>query len=87
MIFALIFVAFLVWIPAPWLDLEARLMGAIIFLTTSVIIEKGRLTEIEMVYTALTGIAMLLWLSIWSRNGSSRLLWLAINNTGFWNAG
>ena len=76
-IFALIFVTFLIWMPIPWVDLEARLIGAIIFLTTSAIIEKGRLIEIEMVYTALTGIAILLWLSIWSRNGSSRLLWLA----------
>ncbi|MGB7582796.1 MAG: glycosyltransferase family 39 protein [Sedimentisphaerales bacterium] len=76
-VFALIFVVFLIWMPIPWLDLEARLIGAIIFLTTSVIIEKGRLIEIETVYTALTGIAILLWLSIWSRNGSNRLLWLA----------
>ncbi len=75
--FALIFVTLLIWMPIPWLNLEARLIGAIIFLTTSVIIEKGRLIEIEMIYTALAGIAMLLWLSIWSRNGSSRLLWLA----------
>jgi 4-amino-4-deoxy-L-arabinose transferase-like glycosyltransferase len=76
-IFALIFVILLIWMPIPWLDLEARLIGAIIFLTNIAIIEKGRQIEIEMVYTALTGIAMLLWLSIWSRNGSSRLLWLA----------
>jgi hypothetical protein len=38
--------------------------------------EKGRLIEIEAVYIALTGIAVLLWLSIWSMNGPKRLLWI-----------
>jgi 4-amino-4-deoxy-L-arabinose transferase-like glycosyltransferase len=76
-IFALIFVMFLIWMPVPWLGLEARLIGAIIFLTNIAIIEKGRHIEIDMVYTTLAGISMLLWLSIWSSNGSSRLLWLA----------
>ncbi len=42
--FALIFVMFLIWIPIPWLDLEGRLISAVIFLTTSIVIKKaGRL--------------------------------------------
>jgi 4-amino-4-deoxy-L-arabinose transferase-like glycosyltransferase len=76
-IFALIFVTFLIWMPIPWVDLEARLIGAIIFLTNTAIIEKGRLIEIEMVYITLTGIAMLLWLNLWSRNSPGWLLWIA----------
>jgi len=75
-IFVLIFVSLLIWIPVGWLNLEARIIAAIIYLTNIAIIEKGRLTEIESVYIALTGIAILLWLNLWSRHGSRWLLWI-----------
>ena len=77
-IFVLILMAMLIWIPIPWLNLEARLIAAIIYLTSAAIIEKGRLIEIESVYIALTGIATLLWLNLWSRKVSRWLLWLPV---------
>jgi len=75
-VFILIFVSLLIWLPNPWLSLEARLISAIIFLTSVGIIDRGRLIEIEAVYISLTGIATLLWLYIWSVKGSKWLLWI-----------
>jgi 4-amino-4-deoxy-L-arabinose transferase-like glycosyltransferase len=75
-IFVLIFVSLLIWMPSPWLNLEARIIAAIIYMTNIAIIEKGRLIEIESVYIALTGIATLLWLNLWSRQSSRWLLWM-----------
>jgi 4-amino-4-deoxy-L-arabinose transferase-like glycosyltransferase len=66
----------LIWLPYPWLGLEARLVSSIVFLTTIGIITKGRLIEIEAVYISLTGIAILVWLYIWSTNGSMWSLWI-----------
>jgi len=76
-VFVLIFVSLLIWMPSPWMGVPARLISAIIFLTNIALIEKGRLIEIEAVYISLTGIAILLWLNIWSINGLKWLLWLA----------
>jgi 4-amino-4-deoxy-L-arabinose transferase-like glycosyltransferase len=75
-VFVLIFVSVLIWLPYPWLGLEARLVCSILFLTTAGIIAKGRLIEIEAVYISLTGIAILVWLYIWSTNGSIWSLWI-----------
>ena len=75
--FVLIFAAMLIWLPCPWMSVPARLIAAIIFLTNIALVEKGRLIEIEAVYISLTGIAILLWLSIWFTNGPGWLLWLA----------
>jgi 4-amino-4-deoxy-L-arabinose transferase-like glycosyltransferase len=76
-IFVLIFASLLIWIPIPWLNLESRLLGVIIYMTNIAIVERGRQIEIESVYIALTGIAIILWLNVWSRNGPGWLLWLA----------
>jgi 4-amino-4-deoxy-L-arabinose transferase-like glycosyltransferase len=76
-IFILIFAALLIWMPGPWLSLPARFISTLIFLTSVGIIEWGRMIEIEAIYTVLTGIAILWWLNIWSRNGSKWLLWIA----------
>jgi 4-amino-4-deoxy-L-arabinose transferase-like glycosyltransferase len=75
-VFVLIFVSLLIWMPIPWLNLEARIIAAVIYLTNIAVIEKGRLIEIESVYIALTGIVTLLWLNLWSRHGSRWLLWI-----------
>jgi 4-amino-4-deoxy-L-arabinose transferase-like glycosyltransferase len=86
--FVLFFVTLLIWMPAspkmssrggpgPWMSIKARLISAIIFMTNIALIEKGRLIEIEAVYISLTGIALLLWLNLWSMNGPKWLLWLA----------
>ena len=75
-VFVLIFVSLLIWMPSPWMSVKARLISAIIFLTNIALIEKGRLIEIEAVYISLTGIAVLLWLNVWSMNGPKWLLWV-----------
>ena len=75
-LFVLAFVSLLVWAPLPWLKPPAFLISAIVFLTNSSLIEKGRLIEIEAVYISLTGIAILLWLSAWSNNSSRWSLWI-----------
>jgi 4-amino-4-deoxy-L-arabinose transferase-like glycosyltransferase len=75
-VFVLILASVLIWLPYPWLGLEARLVSSIVFLTTIGIITKGRLIEIEAVYISLTGIAILVWLYIWSTNGSMWSLWI-----------
>ena len=46
-IFVLAFAALLIWMPGSWLNLTARLISAIIFLTSEGIMEKGRMIEIE----------------------------------------
>jgi 4-amino-4-deoxy-L-arabinose transferase-like glycosyltransferase len=75
-IFILIFVALLIWMPGPWLSLPARFISTLVFLTSVGVVEKGRMIEIEAVYTVMTGIAILWWLNIWSCNGSKWLLWI-----------
>jgi 4-amino-4-deoxy-L-arabinose transferase-like glycosyltransferase len=75
-VFILIFAAFLIWMPGPWLSLPARFISTLVFLTSVGIMEWGRMIEIEAIYTVMTGIAILWWLNIWSRNGSKWLLWI-----------
>ncbi|MGB7581351.1 MAG: glycosyltransferase family 39 protein [Sedimentisphaerales bacterium] len=74
--FILIFAALLIWMPGPWLSLPARFISTLVFLTSIGIIEWGRMIEIEAIYTVLTGLSILWWLNIWSRNGSKWLLWI-----------
>ena len=75
-VFVLAFVSWLIWSRSVWLDVGGRLMGAVIFLTSMMVIEHGRLIEIEAVYTCLTGMAILDWLNTYSRKGSAWRLWL-----------
>ncbi|NQU75985.1 MAG: glycosyltransferase family 39 protein [Planctomycetes bacterium] len=72
----LAFVTMLCWIRTPWLGWEARLIGAIVFMTNISMIEKGRLIEIEAVYVCLTGLVTLWWLAVWSRGGSPWAMWV-----------
>ncbi len=51
----------IVLLKTPWLDMSAKLIAAIIFMTNISLVEKGRLIEIEPVYIFLTGAAVLVW--------------------------
>lgn len=73
----LAFAAMIIFAGGPWLRIEARLIAAVIFLTSVPIIEKGRQIEIEAVYIALTSMAVLLWLGLWSGGSSRWALWMA----------
>jgi 4-amino-4-deoxy-L-arabinose transferase-like glycosyltransferase len=52
-------------------------LAAVFFLTNLAMMETGRLAELEALYVALTGIALVLWLGAWHRQCSPWWLWLA----------
>jgi 4-amino-4-deoxy-L-arabinose transferase-like glycosyltransferase len=52
------------------------LIGAIFFLVNFTMIETGRLAELEAVYIALTGIALILWMTAWRNEAGPWRLWL-----------
>jgi 4-amino-4-deoxy-L-arabinose transferase-like glycosyltransferase len=58
-----------------WLIAEQSLMAAIILMAQVAMIEKCRLAEIEGVYVALSGLAILLWMSWWAEERSPWLVW------------
>ena len=60
----------------PGRAVEARLIAAVIFLTSFGVIKKGRVSEIEAVYVSLTAMAVLTWLALWIRGRSRWALWL-----------
>jgi 4-amino-4-deoxy-L-arabinose transferase-like glycosyltransferase len=70
------FAGLLIWLPGAWLRVEARLIAAVIFLTSFGVIKKGRVSEIEAVYVSLTSMAVLTWLALWVRGRSRWALWL-----------
>jgi 4-amino-4-deoxy-L-arabinose transferase-like glycosyltransferase len=59
-----------------WLGLEGGLMAAVFFLVNFTMIESGRLAELEALYVALTGIALVLWMTSWRQEASCWQLWL-----------
>jgi 4-amino-4-deoxy-L-arabinose transferase-like glycosyltransferase len=67
----------IIGIGGAWIGNERALAAAILTLTNIGAIEKGRLAEIEAVYVALTGIAIVGWLSWWATNRSPWLTWVA----------
>jgi 4-amino-4-deoxy-L-arabinose transferase-like glycosyltransferase len=73
----LAFVSLLIWVRGDWLSLEARLVAAIIFLSSLGVIDKGRLIELEAIYLGLTSMAVFTWWNMWARGGSAWTLWLA----------
>ncbi len=75
-LFVLAFVALLVWFPGDWPRVEARLIAAVIFLTSYGVLKKGHQIEIEAVYVSLTAMALLTWLGLWVRSTSRWALWL-----------
>jgi 4-amino-4-deoxy-L-arabinose transferase-like glycosyltransferase len=54
---------------------ERALLVSLALLTTLTLISKGRLIEIEALFTALFGIACFLWIRLWTDNRSPWLFW------------
>jgi len=61
----LAFVSLLVLRGRAWLGLKGRVCAALVFLTTVSFIEKGRQSEIDAAFVAITGCAVWWWLSAW----------------------
>jgi 4-amino-4-deoxy-L-arabinose transferase-like glycosyltransferase len=59
-----------------WLGQEGGLLAAIFFLVNFTMIETGRLAELEALYIALTGIALVLWMTAWRQEAGAWQLWL-----------
>jgi 4-amino-4-deoxy-L-arabinose transferase-like glycosyltransferase len=54
--------------PVAWPSMKARLIAAVLFLTSPTVIEKGRQIEIEGVYIAMTALAIVSWLILWTNH-------------------
>lgn len=61
---------------ATWMTPQTALVAAVVALTQVSSVEKGRLAEIDAVYSALAGIAIVLWLAWWMQRRSPWLVWL-----------
>jgi 4-amino-4-deoxy-L-arabinose transferase-like glycosyltransferase len=59
-----------------WMNAETALTAALLTLTPLAMLDKGRLAEIEGIYVALTGLAIVTWLAFWTQRRSPWLLWL-----------
>ena len=59
-----------------WLGLEGGVIAAIFFLVNFTMIETGRLAELEALYVAFTGIALVLWMTSWRQETGCWKLWL-----------
>jgi 4-amino-4-deoxy-L-arabinose transferase-like glycosyltransferase len=59
-----------------WLGLEGGLIAAIFFLVNFTMIESGRLAELEALYVAFTGIALVLWMTSWREEAGCWKIWL-----------
>lgn len=62
-------------IARPALGANGALIAAVIWLTNFGMIEKGRLIEIEALYTSLFGLAIVTWLSWWKTRRFPWLTW------------
>jgi 4-amino-4-deoxy-L-arabinose transferase-like glycosyltransferase len=60
-----------------WLGQAGGLIAAIFFLVNFTMIESGRLAELEALYVALTGIALILWMTSWRQEAGCWQLWLS----------
>jgi 4-amino-4-deoxy-L-arabinose transferase-like glycosyltransferase len=60
-----------------WLGQEGGLIAATFFLVNFTMIESGRLAELEALYVALTGIALVLWITWWRQEAGCWQLWLS----------
>src|SRR5688572_9691147 len=63
-------VAVIILCTRRWLIAEQSLLAAIIFMAQIAMIEKCRLAELEAIYVALSGIALVLWMSWWAEERS-----------------
>ncbi len=59
-----------------WMSVETALIAAIFTLTQLSMLEKGRIAEIDAIYTALSGAAIAAWSASWIRGDSPWRLWL-----------
>ncbi len=59
-----------------WLIAEQSLLAAVVMMTQVAMIDKCRLAELEAIYIALSGIAVVLWMSWWARGRSQWMLWM-----------
>lgn len=66
----------MVLLPSPVMGLRARLASALVFLTGVGVLEKARLIEIEAVYLAFAGLALLFWLSRYPNRPRGYLTWV-----------
>ncbi len=71
----LAFAITLVLVRSAWMDLRARTLSAIVFMTIGLIIEKGRLIEIDATYACFTGIGIWWYLAQWSFGKRGWSLW------------
>jgi 4-amino-4-deoxy-L-arabinose transferase-like glycosyltransferase len=60
-----------------WLGQDGGLIAATFFLVNFTMIESGRLAELEALYVALTGIALVLWMTLWRQEAGCWQLWLS----------
>jgi 4-amino-4-deoxy-L-arabinose transferase-like glycosyltransferase len=60
-----------------WLGQDGGLIAATFFLVNFTMIESGRLAELEALYVALTGIALVLWMTSWRQEAGCWQLWLS----------
>ena len=58
-----------------WLKVEQALVAAVVMMTQVAIVDKCRLAELEAVYSSLSGIALVLWMSWWAQGRSAWLVW------------
>ena len=61
---------------AAWLGVQGGFCAALLFLVNFTMLETGRLAEIEAVYIAVTGVAIVVWLAAWARGSGPWWLWL-----------
>jgi 4-amino-4-deoxy-L-arabinose transferase-like glycosyltransferase len=59
-----------------WIGSLGALIASIFFLTNLAILESGRLAELEAVYIASTGLALVIWLAGWYRGITGLRLWV-----------
>ena len=67
--------AVIIFATRGWLISEQSLVAAIVMMAQVATIEKCRLAELEAIYVALSGIAIVLWMSWWSQGRSPWLVW------------
>ena len=76
-VFAVLVVAIaFITVGRAGLGTTGSVIGALVWLTTIGIIEKGRLIEIEAIYVSLCALAMICWLSWWLAGRSAWLTWV-----------
>jgi 4-amino-4-deoxy-L-arabinose transferase-like glycosyltransferase len=63
-------------VGSGWLTPAGALLTAIFALTNLAMLEKGRLAELEALYTSTTGIALVCWLAWWREERSPWLVWI-----------